>query len=210
MKNQHNPHEIYEAQEKKLSQQSSAFLELLTKRGLLADQEIHDENVRKAKKEKTRNMYHNTLLLLRHYRDIVWVVESFPSEVAQELEVPMEGVDQLLDLVDTELGMNNRKMENRLLSLQKTRLLLDRLNEAVSVIRKKPVDGERMYNVLYYTYITPDRLTHLEIIEKLDMSTRNYYRIRQQAINLLSIRLWSAPSGDLDTWLEVLSLLQVL
>ena len=34
------------------------------------------------------------------------------------------------------------------------------------------------------------------------------HRLRQQAVNILSIRLWTAPAGCLDAWLELLTLLE--
>jgi hypothetical protein len=34
--------------------------------------------------------------------------------------------------------------------------------------------------------------------------------MRQQAVNILSIRLWAAPAAELDSWLEVLTLLETL
>ena len=45
---------LYEQQETKLSQQSAAFIELLTKRGILGDLSIDDDRVRQAKKEKKK------------------------------------------------------------------------------------------------------------------------------------------------------------
>lgn len=92
---------LYEQQESKLSEQSAAFIELLTKRGILEDARIDDDRVRQAKKEKKKNMYHNTFLLLQHY-----------------------------------------------------------------------------------------------------------YRLRTQAINIIALRLWSAPAGEIDSWLEVLTILE--
>ena len=80
---------LYEQQETKLSQQSAAFIELLTKRGILGDSSIDDDRVRQAKKEKKKSMYHNTLLLLQHYRTILWTLECFPSSVAEELDRPL-------------------------------------------------------------------------------------------------------------------------
>jgi len=200
----------YKQQENDLSMQSNAFVELLTKRGLLEDQDIDNEDIRKARKAKKRNMYHNTLQLLRHYRDICWLMEAFPAEVAEELDRPFVDLDALLNMVDMELGMENRKLESRLSSLQRSRLLVDRLNEAITVIRKKPGDGERMYEVIYHTYLAPDKLTHLELLEKLNLSSRQYYRYREQAIKLISLRLWSVPNSELDAWLEVISLLEML
>lgn len=65
-----------------------------------------------------------------------------------------------------------------------------------------------MYNIIFQTFVTPDKLTHQEILYRLDISDRHYYRLRQQAVNILSIRLWTAPAECLDAWLEILTLLE--
>lgn len=201
---------LYEQQENRLSAESAAFLQMLTKRGILADQDIDDEKIRRAEQKKKRNMYHNTLLMLQHYRNITWALECFPARIAEELDRPMHDLDALLSLVSAEIGMNNVKLENRLMSVQRSRLLLDRINDALTVLRQKPGNGELMYKVIYETFIIPEKLSHTDILYRLNISSRHYYRIRQQAINILSIRLWAAPAGELDAWLEVLTLLEAL
>jgi len=199
---------LYEQQENGLSDKSEAFLQVLTKRGLLGDSEITDERIRQAEQEKKRKMYHNTMLMLQNYRDILWALECFPSQIAAELDRPMKNLDTLLSAVDTAAGMGNAKLERRLENIQKSRLLLDRINESLTVLKKKPRDGQLMYKIIYETFITPETLTHAEIIYRLNISTRHYYRLRTQAVNLLSLRLWSAPAAELDSWLEVLTLLE--
>ena len=199
---------LYEQQESQLSAQSSAFINLLTKRGILEDREIDNDRIRQAQKEKKRNMYHNTLLLLQHYRNIVWALECFPATVAEELDHPLGDLDALLDRMDLVFGMNNRKLESRMESVRKSRLLLDRVNEALSVLKRKPENGAKMYELIYLTYIAPDKLSHTDLLYRLDISSRHYYRLRQQAFTILSIRLWSAPAGEVDSWLEVLTLLE--
>ena len=196
--------------ERKISSQSEAFLQMLAKRGLLLNPEISDDTLRQAVKEKKRNMFHNTLLMLEHYRDINWALECFPANIADDLEQPMKDLDTLLSLISAEIGMDNARLENRLMSIQKSRLLLNRFNEALTVLRQKPGNGEKMYQCLYLTYIKPEDSSHIEILYKLNTSSRHYYRIRQQAINILSICLWAAPAGELDAWLEVLTLLEVM
>lgn len=201
---------LYEQQEEKILAQSDAFISLLTKRGILADQKIDSEKVRSAKQEKTKNSYHNTLMLLQQYRTIVWMMECFPETIAEELERPFEGVDALLQQMDVEMALGNRKLENRMEGIQKSRLLLDRVNEALTVLKKKPENGEKLYQLIYLTYISPEHLNHTELLYRLDMSSRHYYRLRQQAITILSIRLWAAPAKDVDFWLEMLTLLEGL
>lgn len=198
-----------EAQEG-LSPQTEQFLSLLERRGMVENPEITSARIREAEQELRRNMYHNTQSMLKNYRDIVWALECFPERVAEELDRPLKDLDALLSAVDTQLAMNNAKLEHKLLSIQKSRLLLDRINEALTVLRHKPGNGELMYNIIFQTYLTPDKLTHAEILYRLGISDRHYYRLRQQAVNILSIRLWTAPAGCLDAWLEILTLLEGL
>ena len=200
----------YAEQESRLSTQSTAFLQMLTKRGILGDQSIDDEKIREAARKKKRNAYHNTLLMLQHYRNIKWVLECFPSQVAEELDHPLSDLDALLSLISAEISMDNVRLGNRLQSVQRSRLLLDRINEALTVLKQKPGNGEFMYKVIYETFIVPEKLSHTDILYRLNISTRHYYRIRQQAINILAIRLWTVPAGELDSWLEVLTLLEAL
>ena len=195
-------------QQEKMQVQSDAMIGLLTDRGILPDTGIDNEKVREARKEKQKNTYHNTMMLLQHYRTIVWLFECFPENVARELEKPFEGVDTLLEQVDLEMSWGNRKLESRLEGIQKSRLLLDRVNEALTVLKKKPENGERLYKLIYLTYIAPERLSHNELLYRLDMSSRHYYRLRQQAITILSIRLWAAPDTEVDVWLEMLTLIE--
>ena len=163
---------------------------------------------RQAEQALRRNMYHNTQMMLKHYRDIVWALECFPEQVAEELDRPLKDLDALLSMVDTQLAMGNTRLEHRMLSIKQSRLLLDRNNDALTVLRQKPGNGEMMYNIIFQTFVTPDKLTHQEILYRLDISDRHYYRLRQQAVNILSIRLWTAPAGCLDAWLEILTLLE--
>ena len=74
--------------------------------------------------------------------------------------------------------------------------------------RRKPVNGHKMYDIIYMTFLGPDKLTHEELLYRLDISARHYYRLRTQAINIIALRLWSAPAGKVDSWLEVLSILE--
>lgn len=198
---------MQEQQEKK-QVQSEAVIGLLTNRGILPDAGIDDEKVREARKEKQKNTYHNTMMLLQHYRTIVWLLECFPENVASELEKPFEGLDTLLEQVDLEMSWGNRKLESRLEGVKKSRLLLDRVNEALTVLKKKPENGERLYQLIYLTYIAPEKLSHHELLYRLDMSSRHYYRLKQQAVTILSIRLWAAPDSDVDVWLELMALIE--
>ena len=181
-------------------------LDLMIRSGTIPDPRIDDEKARQAKQEKARKVYHNTLLLFNRYRDIIWVLQSFTTEVAAELDQPLSDIDRLLSAVDIQLGLGNKKLENQLARTGKTRMLIDRVNKALTILKNKPGNGKMLYDVLYQTYITDEVLPHRLILYRLQVSDRQYYRLRQQALDIISLQLWSAP-GSMGLWLEVLEIL---
>ena len=133
---------LYEQQEERILAQSDAFISLLTKRGILGDHQIDNEKVRKAKQEKNRKSYHNTQLLLQHYRNIAWLLECSPVDVAAELDEPFEGVDKLIDQMDLEiaLGKSNGTGFQKLVSYGWIPALIARY-ECVVPTRLQLLDG---------------------------------------------------------------------
>lgn len=199
---------MYDDQEALILKQSSSFVEFLMRAGMLEDPQIDDEKVRKAKKSTMQKAYHNTEALLNQYRLIVWVLECAPGELAQELMTPVQDIDRLAEKIDLATTLGDKRVESRVNAMMKTRFLVDRVHDALSVLRQKPGNGEQLYSVIYTTYIDPVERKNDEIIDLLHLSARTYYRLRREAITIMSVRLWSAPTGDIDTWLEVLTLLQ--
>ena len=201
---------LYEQQENKILQQSDAFISLLTKRGILGDHKIDNARVRNAQQKRRRTAFHNTQVLLQHYRSFKWILEMMPETIAEELDKPFEGIDMLLDHVDTELALGNKKLAGRLEGIEKSRLLIDKLEMALTVLKQKPGNGERLYELIYLTYLGDEKYFHAELLEMLKMSSRTYYRLRQQAITILSIRLWAAPIAEVDMWFDILTLMENL
>lgn len=147
-----------------LSPQTEQLLALLERRGIVEDISIQSAKARQSEQALRRNMYHNTQMMLKHYRDIVWALECFPEQVAEELDRPLKALDALLSAVDTQLAMGNAKLEHRLRSIKQSRILVDRINDALTVLRQKPRNGEMMYQIIFQTYITPEKLRHDEIL----------------------------------------------
>lgn len=203
-----NTRNKYEEEEKNLASKSAAFVQYLMRRGLLVDQRVLNEDAQRRRQEVARKAYHNTELLLTSYREIVWALESVPDQIASELQMPFATLDELIDRIDLELGMENKRLESRLNSVTKSRLLIDRINEAVSVLKTKPKDGNDMYRVIYKTFMDPNVCRNIyDLFYELNLSKRKYYEIRKKAIRLISLRLWSAPDKEVDVWLDVLMML---
>lgn len=193
-------------QEESLLERADVVLKLLTKRGLIPDKKISDDDRRVAQQKRQKDSYHNTELLLKNYRRIAWMVEYFPEAIAEELDRPFEAVDELLDGVNVASIFGNRKLEQRTASVEQTRLLLDRINDALTVLKRKPGNGQDLYNLIYLSFIAPEKLSNQEVLYRLNMSPRHYYRLRKDAITILSLRLWSSPDPVIDLWLELIEM----
>ena len=163
--------------------------------------------IRKAQDKKQKQAYHNTLLLLSNYRNILWQTDCEIEAIASELNVPLNNLDALLSRVDAEIGMENRRLELNLERLAKTRQLLDRINDALTALKRKPDNGPLLYDLIYMTYISDEKLLQTDVLFRLNISRRHYYRLKEQAINIISLRLWSSPTSDLDLWLELVAML---
>ena len=83
------------------------------------------------------------------------------------------------------------------------------INEALTVLKKKPGNGPRLYELIYLTYIVPEKLSHTDLLFRLDLSSRQYYRLREEAISILSIRLWSVPEEELGRLVGLVDLLHM-
>ena len=187
-----------------LQKKETEIVRTLARHGILPDTGISDEKRRAAQQKRQKESFHNTELLLKNYRDLAWMVECFPDAVAKELDQPFESVDELLNGIEISSTFGQRKMEKRLAGLEKTRLMLDRVNEALTILKRKPGNGQILYDLIYLTYIAPEMLSNQEILYRLDISCRSFYRLRDQAINLLSLRLWGSPDSTVDLWLELM------
>ena len=192
--------------EKTFSAASSdeAVLSFLRERGILADESITPQQV---EEKKRKEAYHNTLLLLSNYRNILWQTDSELDTIAAELNLPLQKLDAVLSRIDAEIGMENRRLELRLERLAKTRQLLDRINDALTTLKYKPDNGPLLYDLIYLTYISEEKLHQTDVLYRLNISRRHYYRLKEQAINIISLRLWSVPSTNIDLWLDLVSML---
>jgi hypothetical protein len=181
-----------------------AVLSFLRERGILADESITPQQV---EEKKRKEAYHNTLLLLSNYRNILWQTDSELDTIAAELNLPLQKLDAVLSRIDAEIGMENRRLELRLERLAKTRQLLDRINDALTTLKYKPDNGPLLYDLIYLTYISEEKLHQTDVLYRLNISRRHYYRLKEQAIDIISLRLWSVPSTNIDLWLDLVSML---
>ena len=179
------------------------MVQLFIRCGLIEDEAIAEEKIRKAKRNKNKRVYHNTKLMLEQYRKLAWVVKSFPDEISMELNEEFEEIDKLIDRLYVEMAFGKKRIEQRVEGVAQARLILERINIAVNSLRKFHEDGELLYQVIYRSYIIPKRKPFLDVAGELNISESQFYRLRSKAFGLLSNRLWSAGNREFTFWIEM-------
>lgn len=186
--------------------ETEEMIDLFVKSGLLANNEIADQRIKEYKQKKNRNLYHNTEVLLKLYRKLSWILVCFPENIARELDEPFKDVDKLIEKLDVSMAYGNRKIENRIEGLVKIRLIIDKINYAVELQKQNPEGSFKLYDLLYLQYIAPEILGFHEIAYRLDVSERQFFRLKKRAISAISNVLWSG-SKEVEFWIEIATIL---
>ncbi len=162
-------------------------------------------------KDVTENpLYHDTWKLLQKYRDVVWSLELSVRQVRTSFEMEFgQTIDEFLDSIySAGADLSGSDIEHHARCIQRSNQMLNLLNGALDIMRKKHPDGEDYYWILYYTYICPKKLQNTnEIVDMLrqhirDISYSTYFRRRQDAIDTLSSILWGYTSKDSNELLD--------
>lgn len=163
-------------------------------------------------KKDEKLIFHNTQLLLEHYRDVVWSLEvsvfqantNFQSEFGSTIEEFLElSYEAGLDLPSSDVAA-------RIRSINKSRNMLRIIDSAVALLREKYRNGEECYWVLYYTYLSPQEIGGVdEIVERIsnmfrDFSRSTYYRRKNESIKQMGDLLWGFTTNICDPALELL------
>ena len=151
-------------------------------------------------------VFHNTQLLLEHYRDVVWSLEVsvFQANVNFQTEFGST-IEEFLELsYEAGLDLPGSDVAARIRSINKSRNMLRIIDSAVSLLREKYRNGEECYWVLYYTYLSPQEIGNVEdIVDKLsdffrDFSRSTYYRRKNEGIKQLGSLLWGYTTKTCD------------
>ncbi len=179
------------------------ILKMLKKSGLVV--QVKEAKVDDVKSEFDNKAYHNTDLLLKQYRTIKWMIECFPSQIEEELSASFEDFDDLMvKLGIEERAYSNYHISGRAKSLSKSRMILELVNQSLTVLKKKPKNGELLYRIIYLSYIADEELDAKNIAYSLDLSERHFFRLKNEAIRAISLYLWAAPTREMERWLDAI------
>ena len=154
--------------------------------------------------------FHDTWLLLRKYRDVVWGLELSVQQVKRRFQMEIgSSIEDFLDSIYLAgVDFTDNGIEEQARSIEKSYQMLKLLETSVNIMRSKHKYGEMYYWLLYYSYLSPQQYRNVdEIIEMLrphitDISQRTFFRRRKDAINALSSILWGYTSKDSLNLLE--------
>ena len=151
--------------------------------------------------EITSRMYRNAEMLLDLYKKIRFRVKSNLSEVDSELYIEDRKhlTNLLQDIIDFDVSVEKRKIEDRLISNDLDLCLLEVMEDALLVLKEYPDNGELYYRLLRYRYFDSGRNTNELVMERLDdMPSTTYYRKRKEAIELYASMLWAFTRSKKD------------
>ena len=146
--------------------------------------------------------FHDTYLLLKKYRDVVWGLELSVQQVKRRFQMEVGSI--YLAGVD----FSDNGIEEQARSIEKSYQMLKLLETSVNIMRNKHKHGEMYYWLLYYSYLSPQQYRSVdEIIEMIrphvsDISERTFFRRRKNAVEALSSILWGYTSRDSLSLLE--------
>ena len=148
--------------------------------------------------------YHNTWKLLKKYRDVVWSVEVSVLQLKNEFQLEYgSSIDDFLESVYLAgADLSGTDIEQHARSIERSNKMLTLINNSVSLLRAHHKSGEVYYWVLYYTFLSPQKLNNVEeILDQLrphvqHISFRTYYRLRREAVETLSAVLWGYTAQE--------------
>lgn len=148
--------------------------------------------------------YHDTWMLLRKYRDVVWSLEVSVRQVRNRFRIDYgKTIEDFLESVYLAgADLSGTELEHQAKCIEQSHKMLCLVDSAVDLMRAKHKNGEEFYWLLYYAYLSPQELQNVEeIIDQLrphirDISTRTYYRKRKEAVEVLSSVLWGYTAQD--------------
>ena len=154
--------------------------------------------------------FHDTWLLLRKYRDVVWGLELSVQQVKRRFQMEIgSSIEDFLDSIYLAgVDFSDNGIEEQARSIEKSYQMLKLLENSINIMRSKHKYGEMYYWLLYYSYLSPQQYRNVdEIIDMLrphitDISQRTFFRRRKDAINALSSILWGYTSKDSLNLLE--------
>ena len=148
--------------------------------------------------------YHDTLLLLKKYRDVVWSLSMSVEHVKSDFRTYYGGsIEDFLDSVYVAgADLSGTDIEERAKCIERSNKMLNLVDDAVATMRQKHKNGELYYRILYFNYFSAQEYHSQDaVLEALEqagypMCRKTMIEYRNHAVNLVSSFLWGYTARD--------------
>lgn len=152
-------------------------------------------------------VFHKAKLLLKLYKDVVWRLEETIYDVdAQAYELGGRRISELMEFLSYEFqgDMDKRQVEQRLMNIEETKVLIDIIDKALIKLKAYPEYGELYFEIITKQYIYKKRYTEREMLEIINVERTMFYKRKKEAINLMGVILWGYILPPLqEYWAQV-------
>ena len=179
------------------------FITLLDHSGHICSRNFLLASAFKRQKSNVSPHYHDTRTLLRKYRDVMWNLEVSDLDLQEEFKAEY-GLSTDALFVDSEVNKGGNRLESYARALERSKKMMQIIDTAIDLMRRKHKKGEFYYWILYYAYLSPQQCENagaiLQLLETkgISISLRTYYVHRDEAIEVLSSILWGYTSQDCE------------
>ena len=149
--------------------------------------------------------YHRVKLILKIYRDVVWVLSERMEELHEYAwELGAQDADTgLIYLQSFAPDMDLQEFEERVCCVMENRMLVDVIDRALLRLKRYPDRGELYYEILTKQFIHRFNSTEKELLDELNMERSVFYDRKREAIFLLSLCLFGYAVPELQEELEM-------
>ncbi|MBE7015050.1 MAG: hypothetical protein E7419_07625 [Ruminococcaceae bacterium] len=162
-------------------------------------------NENKNKLSREEYLYHNTEILLKKNREVVWSIETSAIQARTSLELEMDcNLEEFLEMSSAVgIDLEGTQIREQIRTVERNKKMLKIIEVAVNLLKENPQLGEEYYWVLFYTYLSKKKPRSVDYVidnmyeqTGIYISQKTYYKYRKAAINKLSTILWGFTSKD--------------
>lgn len=153
----------------------------------------------------SQTVFHRSKLLLKIYRDVVWVLSERAEELHeyvwelgdQDAETGLCFLEQFAPEVDLQV------FEEKVCCVVQSRMLIEVIDRALLRLKRYPDRGELYHEILSKQFIHRFNSTEKELLEELNMERSVFYDRKKEAVFLFSLCLFGFAIPELREELEV-------
>ena len=158
-----------------------------------------------ARKQVIRDeRYHDTLLLLRKYRDVVWSLSVSVEHAKSDFRECFGGsIENFLNSVYVAgADLSGTDIEERAKCIERSNKMLNIVDSAIDTMRQKHKHGEVYYQVLYYNYLSEHEYgSNDAVVDALSaagfpMCRKTMTDYRALAVECVSTILWGYTARE--------------